>query len=107
MPTLPKFPSGQEIYDSIMQKIEPELVSASLPILNEKYKDESPKDKEARKKRYNLAFLKYNKEFKAYMVKLQVQANQYYKDVRLSLEEKSREKETKDLSSIESQIQSA
>jgi len=41
------------------------------------------------------------------MVKLQVQANQYYKDVRLSLEEKSREKETKDLSSIESQIQSA
>jgi len=107
MPIPPKFPSGQEMYDSIMQKIELDLVSSALSTLKEKYKDENPKEKEARKKRYNLAFLKHNKEFKTYMVKLQIETTQYLKDARISLEEKSRAKDEQSLTSLDSQIQAA
>ena len=107
MPNPPKIPSGQEIYDSIMQKIEPELVSAVIPTLKEKYKDETPEAKEARKKRYNNAFAKYQKEFKAYMEKIHEESHKYVLDLRNSMEEKSRAKEEDELSSLESQINSA
>lgn len=103
-PTPPTIPSGRKIYDSIMSKIEPELVSSSLPTLNEKYKNETAIEKKARTARYNEAFAKYRKEFNEYIADLEKKVYQYHKAAMRSTEKDSRKKETEELSSIESAI---
>ena len=66
LPPPPVIPSGEEMYDQIMSQIEPDLVTAQLPLLKEKYKDETPEQAKARADRYNRAFAEYEKQFAAY-----------------------------------------
>ena len=106
-PTPPTIPSGREIYDSIMSKIEPELVSSSLPTLNEKYKNETAIEKKARTARYNEAFAKYYKQYNAYTADLEEQVFRYHKEAMKSIEERSRLLEKSHLSSIGSAINAA
>lgn len=55
-PSAPAFPSAAWLYDELMQHIEPELTSAELPLLPEKYKNETPEENRERMKRYAFAF---------------------------------------------------
>ncbi len=65
-PVPPDVVSGQEIYDQIMRSIEPELTSTQLPLLPEKYPNETPEEKIARAARYTKAFAEYDKKFQEY-----------------------------------------
>tara|TARA_Y100000310_G_scaffold244437_1_gene249198 strand:- start:344 stop:781 length:438 start_codon:yes stop_codon:yes gene_type:complete len=58
MPPLPA--DGTELYDSIMQMVEPELVSAELPKIHERFVAEGPERAKAHAKRYMEAFRKFN-----------------------------------------------
>lgn len=58
--TPPPIPTAEELYDSIMRGIEPELVRDQIPLLDEKYKDETPEQKTARMERYTKAFAAYD-----------------------------------------------
>jgi hypothetical protein len=48
--------SSEWVYDEIMRHIEPELMLAVLPTLQDLYKDESTEDFDARMARYDKAF---------------------------------------------------
>ena len=63
-------PTGTQIYDAIMGEIEPELVSAVIPTLEDTYKEETADEHEARMKRYEEAFSLYDRCYQAYMDKL-------------------------------------
>lgn len=57
--TLPSIPNVQELYDTLMAPIEPELTSGERPKLKAKYRYESPDHQDARHRRYAAAFRKY------------------------------------------------
>ena len=62
----PSIPSGQEIYDRIMGTIEPELLSQELPLLTDKYADETADAKKRRLARYARAFSAYDDAYGAF-----------------------------------------
>lgn len=57
----------ETIYNLLMTEVEPELTTMVMPHLDEIYKDETPKEKKKRNKRYAKAFKKYDKRFKKAM----------------------------------------
>ena len=107
LPERPKIPTGRELYDSIMSGIEPELVSSVIPTLQEKYKEETPEGKEARKDRYNQAFAEYEKQYQQYVAELEEQVKRYQREGMKSVEAMSREEEEQNLASIEDAINAA
>ena len=62
LPPLPD--NGTELYDSIMQMVEPELVSKELPKVRERLKAEKPEAVKAHARRYMEAFSKFNQIMK-------------------------------------------
>lgn len=65
---------GTEIYDRIMGGIEPELVTAVIPTLAAKYKDETPAQRNIRADRYDAAYAEYDRRFAAYCAELDEKA---------------------------------
>jgi len=57
LPPLPA--SGVELYDSIMQRIEPELVSAELPNVRKRLQNAKPETLKMQAKKYLAAFGKF------------------------------------------------
>ncbi len=98
--------SGQEIYDAIMAEIEPELVSANVPLLTKKYEGESPEEKKARGERYGRAYQEYEKRYKKF-VEEQGSALIRFKSTALkSVEGHDRKFEENHLSNLEQQMSS-
>ena len=65
-PPPPPIPGGEEVYDRIMGGIEPELTTAQLPLLKEKYANETPEAAKARADRYEKAFQEYDVQYAAF-----------------------------------------
>ena len=104
-PKKPVIPEAEEIYDTIMNRIEPELSSAQIDTLKEKYKNETPEEKKVRGKRYKTAFEKYDKEFVTYMKDLHQKVTDYRKHTFERIEYKEREKEEKKMKELDALIQ--
>lgn len=103
-PVFPTIPTGEELYNALMSKIEPDLVTSVLPTLDAKYKGESKEDAAARAKRYEAAFAEYEKQLKAYVAGLQGQVHQYKRAAIQSAEKDERTKEGTELNSLEQAI---
>lgn len=78
-PPPPPIPSGEEVYDTLMSKIEPELTTAQLPFLKDKYKDETPEAAKIRAERYQKAFAEYDKQYAEYTTAQQKGLQSYQK----------------------------
>lgn len=78
--TPPKIPTGQEIFDAIMGHIEPELTTQGLETLEQKYVNETQEERDARKKRYALAFERYETAYEGYMGTLHAQVTRYRRE---------------------------
>lgn len=98
---------GQEIYDQIMAEVEPELVTATLATLGEKYKDETPEQAQARAARYEAAFAEYDKRYATYMADLSGKVHSLQRTVRAGIETDDRKEEENALTSLENSITSA
>ena len=103
-PTMPALPDPRDLYDSLMNAIEPELVSYVLPTLAEKYKSESPSEAEARAKRYSAAFEKFDTAMRAYMEKLNQSIREYGRKAAASIEGIERSEEARVMNDMDSQI---
>lgn len=104
IPTPPKVLSGEEVYDMIMGQIEPELTKAQMPLLEEKYKDESPEDRKKRQERYQKAFIEYDKRYSQYQLTMSSSLRVYRHDVMANAEVVANDAQQGSLSDIESQI---
>lgn len=96
--------SGQEAYDDIMCGIDAELTSDQIPLLAEKYKDESKEDRVKRVDRYNKAFAAFDTIAAERMKDVQKERDVYRKQALASAEAKSRVEETQKLQQLESQF---
>lgn len=97
--------SPEEIYNLLMDGIEPALTTYNLPLLDGMYMDETPEEHEARIATYEKAFVEFDKQYKRYMEGWE----NYYMSLRKkaeSLGRKTREENEKDdTASIEASIQ--
>lgn len=95
-------PSGQDVYDALMSEIEPELTSSQIPLLAQKYANESASEKSARVKRYDAAYAAYAVAFKKWSEELNQLVIRMKHDAMASAEADDRSHEAEDLSRLES-----
>ncbi len=95
-------PGGQEVYDSIMREIEPDLTSDMVETLDAKYAGESEVDKNARMERYKKAFVTYQERYKAFQQKQKSEIRSVGRSLKKNVESKSSEMDNSDIQDIES-----
>jgi len=95
---------GDAIYDSIMSQIEPELTTLELPLLVEKYKDETSEQAKARGERYAKAFEEYDRIFTKLQQGWDAQLAKYQHESLASTEKEMRQQEEAQISGLEQAI---
>ncbi len=93
-----------DLYNSIMREIEPDLTTDRIPLLKEKYKDEKPEDRKARAERYNVAFAEYQKRMASWTQGMTENIQAFQRKALSSTEEQSRVEEKKEMDDLESAI---
>ena len=106
-PASPAIPDSTELYNSLMSNIEPELTADQIPLMKEKYKNETPEERKQRIKRYQAAYVEYMKQMEAYIDGLNEKVDAYRKEAFAYAEEKTLEKEKGELAELETAISSA
>lgn len=107
LPVPPAIPGGQEIYDLIMENIEPDLTTAALPTLKEKYAGETSDAAKARADRYQAAFAAYDRRYALYLADQENQVRTYQRQLGSGVERYARSEENQDIDQIESAISNA
>jgi len=102
IPMIPARKSGAEIYNSIMREIEPELTTDQIPLMKEKYKDETHEQKKARGERYAKAMEEYEKRYAAYLQEQDAKVRSFKIGAIHFVENKASETDQQKLLSIES-----
>jgi len=100
-------PSGTDVYDALIGEIEMDLVSVNLPLLEEKYQDESPEDRSERFKRYEAAFTKFDQAFAEWNRNLQRAVSDLRHVALHTAEERNRTEEAQAITNLEAQLLSA
>ena len=98
------FPSGSEVYDSIMANIEPELLSTRIANLDEAYPNETADAKKKRYERYAAAFVQYDQEYAKWEQGLNDAVSEYRKSTMKFAEEESHTHDVSVMSSIEKNL---
>ncbi len=95
------FPTGTQVYDTLMSRIEQDLTTAHLPTLKEKYKDETPEESSARQKRYELAYFLYDQAFAHWANDLHQTVHEYRRESLKNTEAKARTGDLSVMTNIE------
>lgn len=94
-------PTGDQLYNMLMAKIEVDLMTDQLPLLDEKYKNETPEQAQVRAVRYEKAFAEYDKRLNAYLAALEAEVREHQSTARKSLEHEERTREEQKLDTLE------
>lgn len=103
----PVLPDGEQFYDNLMSQIEPELVSAQLPLLDARYAGESEEAKAIRQARYDRAFEEFDRRAAEEMAGLEHEVHSYKVTTMREAEAASRQEEAVSMSILESSILAA
>jgi hypothetical protein len=98
----PQIPKAEDLYNALMQGIEPELTTDQIPLLEGKYRGETPEQRQARIERYNTAFAAYERAQADYLKDLRVKVKGFKREALKEAEGKSRSEEQGRLTQIES-----
>ncbi len=98
------FPTGEELYDSIMSEIEPELMLSNVATLDAPYATESVSDKKKRYERYGKAFAKYKNTYDLYMKSLSEALGVYKRTITEVASQVNDTKESSVLTALEEQL---
>ena len=61
---------SKQVYDLLMADIEPDLLLKNIPLLDEKYRAETPAEHAERLERYQIAYTKFDQSFNEFSVKI-------------------------------------
>lgn len=103
-PVPPPVLSGQELYDTIMRDIEPDLLSSNVETLAVAYETQSPEEKAERADRYRQAFAEYERRLAQYQLQWDMQLSAYKRQAISYIEHQSQSNEAAELQNIESSI---
>lgn len=105
--TPPPILTSDELYDSIMGRIEPELVTANQELVDELIKYDTSEERKERAARYERAFKTFEEEFKKEQAAWDQSFHAYKQSVLATLHDFSRERDEKSIERISSSIQAA
>ena len=94
-------PSSKQIYDMLMERIEPDLLSANLDRLADPFRGEPYEKREERCRRYERAFSTYTIAFKEWATNLKHAVRQLHLSAFRSQEQKAAKEEETALIAIE------
>jgi hypothetical protein len=100
-------PSGREVYDTLMRRINPSLVTDKLPHLDDGFGDESPEQRKIRYAKYQEDFARYSEAYEQWIAQTKAAADTYCRQALKSAESGSRTQETSTLQHLETQLNSA
>lgn len=103
-PVPPPVISGDALYDSIMGKIEPELLTANLPKITELTQNETVEQRTLRAERYSRAFAAYDAALKAHVQSWDKAFHAYVTQTMKILEHKLESVEEENLASLENSM---
>ena len=92
---------AEQVYNTLMADIEPDLMLETIPLLDQKYAGESKADHDVRMKRYEAAYRKFDEEFTKLMAEVNEEVRQEKKTALHSKEEAARSEESTQLQSLE------
>jgi hypothetical protein len=95
---------ADELYDSIMKDIEPDLVTSNLRKLEEQYKDESAEEKTIRMLRYDAANEEFNERLDLHVAEIKESARTKRRNALKEKEIADQEREEKLLMNMENQF---
>lgn len=102
VPSAPAVLHATQLYDLLMKDIEPDLLSDVIPLLQQKYAEESTEEKTSRAMRYQQAFALYEERLAEYKTAWDQQLHRYKRLAVSHLEARSRQKEDAVLEQIDS-----
>lgn len=102
IPAIPAKQSGAEIYNKIMREIEPELTTDQIPLMKEKYKNETPEQKKARGERYAKAMEEYERHYAKYLQEQEAKVRSFKIGAIHFVEDKASQSDQQKMLSIES-----
>ena len=97
----------EQLYDLIMGQIEPDLVTAQIPLLDAKYANETPEEKRARGERYAEAFALFEQTFGAMTHSWEQAISAYREDAISATAERSAKEDSKLLEDLGGAINDA
>ncbi len=97
----PVIPNGEEIYNSIMREIDPELTTDQIPLLKARYKDATEEENKIREQRYQKSYAAYDKAYATFIKNLKKEVDAYKKQAMKSAENDSRKEEAGILRKLE------
>lgn len=97
-------PTGREVYDALMSAIEPELVTANLSHLDDRYANEAANDRAKRYQRYAQAYAAYDKAFQKWMNAFTQEVTTFRRTAMQSAEQQSREEEGGIFTSLDEEL---
>lgn len=95
---------ADELYDSIMKDIEPDLLTSNLSKLEEQYKDESEEERAIRMLRYDAANKEFNERLDSYVAEVKESARTKRRKALKEKEAADQEREEKLLINMENQF---
>jgi len=96
--------AGEDVYNALMGGIEPDLLTFNLPLLEEKYKNETSEQRASRYRHYEEAYAAYDKMFEEWNAQYQEKVKARKRQALASAEAKNREEEQPLLADIEAKM---
>jgi uncharacterized protein YukE len=93
---------AQQVYDLIMEPIEPDLLLANIPLLDAKYAGESQAEHEARMQRYQAAYKKFDREMEKFLDAINTSVRSTQREALKARENEDRRREQEQLTSLAS-----
>lgn len=93
---------AKQLYDVLMAEIEPDLLLANIPTLDQKYANETADEKAARMQRYEAAYKKFDAEFTAFMAEVNAEVRTSKRESLAAKEAEAKASDKTQLSNIES-----
>jgi hypothetical protein len=97
----PTVPKAEELYNSLMREIEPDLTTDQIPLIDEKYKGETPEETLARLEKYKKAFALYDEKSVEFFKDLSNKVTAYRKQALQEAETEVKGEEQVRISQIE------
>jgi len=104
---MPSVLTGEQLYNQIMEAIEPDLLTTAIVGLDEKYKGETAEQKAARLERYRKAYETYDQKFQENHTAWYAEWAQYKKRALKSAEARNATKESQEMQNLEQSMSQA
>ncbi len=90
---------AEDVYDMMMDEIEPDLLLASIPLLDAKYAGETPEQHDVRMQRYTVAYKKFDQALNMFMTDIDAKARMTQ---RLALKQQEAESQLQEANTLHS-----